>query len=74
MSHFGTFPNPPKLDVKPFTVAIPDADIAELKSLLKASRLGPSTPTNSNPFDHSLGVSMDWLKTAKQAWETSFDW
>ncbi|KAJ7862910.1 hypothetical protein B0H14DRAFT_487726 [Mycena olivaceomarginata] len=69
-----TFPNSLKLDSKPFIVAIPDADVAELKSLLKASRLGPSTPTNSNPSDHSLGVSMDWLKAAKQTWETSFDW
>ncbi|KAJ7815316.1 Alpha/Beta hydrolase protein [Mycena olivaceomarginata] len=68
MSHFSTSPNPPKLDAKPFTVAIPDADVAELKSLLKASRLGPSIPTNSG------GVSMDWLKNAKHAWETGFDW
>jgi microsomal epoxide hydrolase len=74
MSHFSTFPSPPKLEAKPFTVAIPEADVAELKSLLKVSRLGPSTPTNSNPSDHSLGVSMDWLKNAKQVWETSFDW
>ncbi|KAJ7218632.1 Alpha/Beta hydrolase protein [Mycena pura] len=74
MSHFNTFPNPPKLDVKPFTVAIPDADVVELKSLLKASRLGPSTPYNENPSDHSSGVSLDWLRTAKQAWETTFDW
>ncbi|KAF8155227.1 putative hydrolases or acyltransferase [Mycena galopus ATCC 62051] len=74
MSDFSTFPNAPKLEAKPFTVAIPDADVAELKSLLKASRLGPSTPANSNPSDHSLGVSMHWLKTAKEAWETSFDW
>jgi hypothetical protein len=74
MSHFSTSPNPPKLDVKPFTVSIPDVDVAELKSLLKASRLGPSIPTNSNPSDHSLGVSMDWLKNAKHAWETGFDW
>ncbi|KAF8207393.1 epoxide hydrolase-like protein [Mycena galopus ATCC 62051] len=74
MSPFSTFPNPPGLEAKPFTVAIPDADVAELKSLLKASRLGSSAPTNSNPFDHSLGVSLDWLKTAKRTWETSFDW
>jgi hypothetical protein len=74
MSHFSTFPNSLKLDSKPFIVAIPDADVAELKSLLKASRLGPSTPTNSNPSDHSLGLSIDWLKAAKQTWETSFDW
>ncbi|KAF8207427.1 epoxide hydrolase [Mycena galopus ATCC 62051] len=74
MSPFSTFPNPPGLEAKPFTVSISDADVAELKSLLKASRLGPSTPTNSNPSDHSLGVSLDWLKTAKQTWETSFDW
>ncbi|KAJ7681842.1 Alpha/Beta hydrolase protein [Mycena polygramma] len=74
MSLFSTFPNSPKLDIEPFAVGVSDADVAELKSLLKASRLGPSTPTNSNPSDHSLGLSQEWVKTAKQAWETSFDW
>ncbi|KAJ7622740.1 epoxide hydrolase, partial [Mycena polygramma] len=74
MSLFSAFPNPPKLNIKPFAVGVSDADVAELKSLLKASRLGPLTPTNSNPSDHALGISQEWLKSAKQVWETSFDW
>ncbi|KAJ6464772.1 Alpha/Beta hydrolase protein [Mycena vitilis] len=62
------------LDITPFAIGVSDADVVELKSLLKASRLGPLTPTNSNPSDHALGVSREWMKAAKQAWESSFDW
>ncbi|KAJ6475975.1 Alpha/Beta hydrolase protein [Mycena vitilis] len=74
MSLFSTFPHPPKLPIEPFAVNVSDADVDELKSLLKASRLGPSTPTNGDPADHALGLSREWLKSAKEAWVKSFDW
>ncbi|KAJ7660255.1 Alpha/Beta hydrolase protein [Mycena polygramma] len=54
--------------------------IPTLRSSRRSSKLralahpSDSTPTNDNPDDHSLGLSLEWLKNAKHEWETGFDW
>jgi microsomal epoxide hydrolase len=61
----------PTLPITPFTVAVPDDDIDEFKTLLRLSKLPPATSTSD---DRELGVTAAWMRSAKAKWETDFDW
>lgn len=60
-------------NLKPFQFRVPDDDIAELKTLLKLSKLGPETYENLQKGG-KYGISREWLVEAKDNWESSFDW
>ncbi|KAI5475439.1 hypothetical protein MNV49_001429 [Pseudohyphozyma bogoriensis] len=54
-------------------IDVPDEAIAELRTLLKASRVAPLTYENSRE-DRKYGIAHKWILDAKEHWETSFDW
>jgi microsomal epoxide hydrolase len=58
---------------KPFKVAILDAQLEELKYLLKYSKLAPNTYENSQE-DRKYGITNRWIREAKNTWENNFDW
>lgn len=60
----------PTLRVSQFTVAIPDNDIADFKTLLRLSKLPPATATSD---DRHYGITASWMSEAKQKWQ-DFDW
>jgi hypothetical protein len=65
------------IDVKPYQIDIPEQDITDLKSLLKASRItrglwdnsGKSSETKSSDY----GIKREWLERARDAW-LEYDW
>lgn len=56
----------------PFSLHIPDQALADFRSLLQLSRIGPST-WYTEKQDGRFGISRDWLTRAKEAW-LQFDW
>lgn len=61
----------PTITVEPFTVAIPDQDITEFKTLLKLSKLPPPTFEGQH---RNFGVTSAWMRDAKAKWEKDYDW
>jgi pimeloyl-ACP methyl ester carboxylesterase len=52
---------------EPFTVAIPDADLQELRARLRATRW----PADPGP---GYGVDRDWLQDLVRYWAEEYDW
>lgn len=74
-SSFSTLPASASTSVKPFTVAIPDEDLQNMRSLLKLTPVAAACYENSLPEgDRRFGLSREWLLEAKTEWENSFDW
>ncbi|KAF2165285.1 hypothetical protein M409DRAFT_55708 [Zasmidium cellare ATCC 36951] len=72
---FGNLPSGATSNVKPYELHIPEADVQNMKNLLKLCRLAGPVYENSMPGGkRTLGVRRDWLADAKQTWETDFDW
>jgi pimeloyl-ACP methyl ester carboxylesterase len=57
------------LDIRPFTVSIPDAEIADLHDRLARTRLPQPAPAD----DWSAGTPNSYLRDAVAAWQ-AFDW
>lgn len=70
---FGTIPQNAPGKPEPFTLRVSDEDLADFRSLLRLSKVGPATWENGRG-DGSLGVTRDWLAGAKDAWLGAFDW
>lgn len=70
---FAAIPPQAQVQPEPYTLRIPDHEIQDFKTLLKASKIGPETFENVNP-DGGYGVSRQWLSDAKDAWLNTFDW
>lgn len=72
---YGKLPQNASKSIKPFTLHYPDADIKQMKDLLKLTPLADPIFENSLPDgDRHLGLRRDWLSEAKRVWETDFDW
>lgn len=56
--------------ITPFTIAIPDADVADLKARLNAARLPRPAPVS----DWSRGVPNDYLAGLAAYWRDGFNW
>ena len=56
--------------IRPFTVKIPEAQIADLKRRLAATRL----PTKEIVKDRSQGVQLATIKALISYWEKDYDW
>ncbi len=56
--------------ITPFTIAIPDADVADLKARLAAARLPRPAPVT----DWSRGVPNDYLAGLAAYWRDGYDW
>jgi microsomal epoxide hydrolase len=71
-SDYAKLPSKATASPKPFTVNVPEEDIANFKTLLKLSPLAQDTYENAQD-DRRFGVPMSWMKMAKAEWE-KFDW
>jgi len=56
--------------IRPFTVAIPDAELADLRSRLASTRLPDQLPGTSWQY----GTERDYLQELLSYWEQEFDW
>jgi microsomal epoxide hydrolase len=70
---FSAVPSGATIKPEPYTLHIPEQDIADFKALLRLSKVGPETYENTQASGR-LGISREWLAQAKHAWETKFDW
>ncbi|KAJ7645429.1 Alpha/Beta hydrolase protein [Mycena polygramma] len=69
---FTKLPATAKSTPTPFKVAVPDAAIDELQTLLKLAKVAPPTYESLRP-DAKFGVTTDWIQKAKNEW-ANFDW
>jgi pimeloyl-ACP methyl ester carboxylesterase len=66
-----TRPNAPSpTDLRPFTVAVPDADIADLRNRLAGTRW----PAEETVTDWSQGVRSTHLRSLVTYWAEEYDW
>ena len=56
--------------VRPFRVSIPEAELAELRRRLKATRW----PERETVADDSQGVQLDTIQKLARYWATDYDW
>ena len=61
---------PGRAAIRPFTIEVPDADIADLRRRLAATRW----PTKELVEDRSQGVQLATLKELVRYWATDYDW
>ena len=57
-------------DVRPFHVEIPEADLAELRRRIEATRW----PSRELVADRSQGVQLATLQALARYWATEYDW
>ncbi|KIW16677.1 hypothetical protein PV08_03865 [Exophiala spinifera] len=61
--------------IMPWKVAVPQKDLENLRTLLELSEVAPPTYENSLPEgERHLGLRREWVATAKEYWESKFDW
>jgi pimeloyl-ACP methyl ester carboxylesterase len=56
--------------IRPFQVSIPEAELAELRKRIKATRL----PERETVSDFSQGVPLDTVQKLARYWATEYDW
>lgn len=74
---FGTLPGAAASQVDTFQLHVPDNEVADFKTLLQLSKLGPETYENRASTRESgkyYGITRDWLSNAKETWLDKFDW
>lgn len=72
-SPYAALPNEPRIKVEPYTLAIPDQDIDDLKTILKHTRIPKETFENKRTHPENLGITRGWFIEARDAW-LQFDW
>lgn len=60
----------PDESIRPFTVAIPQAEIDDLDERLLRTRYAPGAPGD----DWAYGVPTSWIAELVEYWRTEFDW
>lgn len=65
-----TTANTTALDIRPFTVAIPDADLTDLQRRLAQTRYPAAAPGD----DWSYGTPVSYLRETVDHWKDGFDW
>lgn len=71
-STFGELPKDAK-SIESFKLSIQDSSLEELQTLLRLSKIGPTT-WESSQDDRRYGVTAGWLASAKEHWINRFDW
>lgn len=56
-----------------FEVDIPENVLQNLSTILRLSLL-PQESFENLQLDRRYGVTLPWMKNAKDIWETQFDW
>ncbi|EIW66985.1 hypothetical protein M231_03918 [Tremella mesenterica] len=69
---FSTPSSQAKLRLEPFKVSIPQEDIDDLISLVRAGRIAKKTYENTQT-EENFGITRDWLMHARDQW-LEFDW
>ena len=59
-----------KTAIRPFRISVPDADLADLRRRLAATRW----PTKELVEDRSQGVQLATLQELARYWATEYDW
>jgi microsomal epoxide hydrolase len=70
---FGTVPSNARITPEDFTIAFPQTELDDLRSLISASRVGPETFEGLQQ-DRKYGITTKWLRDAKMTWLEGFDW
>jgi len=70
---FGVLPPNARITPEDFTVAFPQTELDDLRSLITASRVGPETFEGLQQ-DRKYGITTQWLRDAKTTWLEEFDW
>jgi pimeloyl-ACP methyl ester carboxylesterase len=60
----------PTTEIRPFTVAIPQADLDDLQRRLETTRFAPAAPGDSWEY----GTPESYLREMVEYWRTEFDW
>lgn len=58
------------MPIEPFTIAVPEAELAALRERLALTRWAPELAN----ADWSYGVEGQWLRSLAQYWRDGFDW
>ena len=58
------------MQIRPFRIAVPDADIADLHARLDRTRW----PDEINDSDWGWGTKLPWLKSLADHWRHRYDW
>lgn len=61
---------PGTADVVPFTLRVPDCDLADLRDRLASARWAPEPAAGGEQY----GVSHVWMQEAVEYWTTAYDW
>ena len=70
-----TIPPEATLKVTPFDAHASDQELADFHQLLRLSKIAPKTFENIQGGTYYYqGVSRQWMVSAKQRWETDYDW
>jgi microsomal epoxide hydrolase len=70
---YSKFPKGATLPATPFIAAIPEGELARLKSLISPATFGPETFENLQE-DGKFGISHKWLSSAVRTWQRDYDW
>lgn len=62
-----------KLILKPFKVAVSDADLDGMLAAIKSSRMAPPTYENQQK-EQNFGVTGEWMHNARDYWLNEYDW
>jgi pimeloyl-ACP methyl ester carboxylesterase len=58
------------IDIRPFHVDVPEAELSELRDRIAGTRL----PSRELVTDRSQGVQLETIKKLARYWETEYDW
>jgi len=72
-SSYDKIPEKAKVQPSKFIVSIADKQIDEFRTLLRLSRIGPSTFENAQQ-NRNYGITQAWLTSAKEEWLEKFEW
>ncbi|RSL43053.1 hypothetical protein CEP54_015242 [Fusarium duplospermum] len=64
---------PASVNLRPFSVSVPQPRIDNLRTLLSTSPVPPPNYENSRS-DGSYGVTRDWVVAALEYWKKTYDW
>ncbi|KAL7791955.1 Alpha/Beta hydrolase protein [Trichoderma ceciliae] len=61
--------------VKAFTLAVPDAELDRMKTLIQLSTIASANYENTYADkSNEFGLTREWLVAAKDRWQNNFDW
>ena len=65
---------PQTLSLRPFTVAIPQAEIDDLQARLANTRYAAEPTTETDTTDWTHGAPVSYLRSMVEYWQDGFDW